>query len=145
MISQFADFLLHRILYLPRRTWLVQRLNLFLIFFISGLLHVVIDMASGLSWHESGALQFLCTQVIGIALEEIVHTIYYHSAQQANHPAQSSSTAFRPTVLAGYIWVIMFFAWSSPIYIYPTLYRVRGGMEDSILPFSVLARFVKKG
>lgn len=144
MISQLADSLLHRTLYLPRRTWLTRHLNLFLNFFISGLLHAVIDMASGLSWHESGALQFFCTQVIGIALEETARTIFYQFNRRANHTGKSPSAAFRPTILAGYIWVIAFIAWSFPVWGYPPLYRMRGAMESSVLPFSILGRFVKK-
>lgn len=146
MVSQLADFLLHRTLHLPRKTWLTRLLDLFLNFFISGLMHAVLDIASGISWHDSGALQFFCTQVIGIVLEERVQMIYHHSGVWADRPGKlSSSSAFRPRVLIGYIWVVMFLTWSFPIWIYPTLYRMRGGMADSVLPFSIFARFVKQG
>lgn len=143
MVSQLTDFLLHRIMHLSRRTWLMRFVNLSLNFFISGLLHVVVDMASGLSWHESGALQFFCTQVIGIALEEGVQMIYHRFSVRADHLGQSSSAAFQSTVLVGYIWVVMFLTWSFPIWIYPTLNRMRGGPADSMLPFSILTRFIK--
>lgn len=169
MISQLADFFLHSILRLPRRrrTRLVQHMNLFLNFFISGLLHTSVDMASGIPWRESGALRFFCTQVIGIAMEEIAQKIYHQNHQhqyrrhqanpQANHSssvqptpppppsaAAAAASVFRPTVLIGYIWVIMFITWSFPAWAYPALYRSRGGEEDSFLRFSILARFVNK-
>lgn len=47
-------------------------------FFISGVLHAITDVACGLSWHESGAIQFFCTQLLGIVLEEFVWNIYRH-------------------------------------------------------------------
>lgn len=52
--------------------------NNLLNFVISGLLHALIDVACGLPWHESGAIQFFCTQLFGIVLEDLVWNTYRH-------------------------------------------------------------------
>jgi hypothetical protein len=41
-------------------------------------------------------------------------------------------------MVVGYLWVVMFLTWSTPIYLYPMLYRRNLAMEGSWVPFSVL-------
>lgn len=71
MVGDLADFVTYA-------TLRHKYLNCFLNFFISGLLHALIDIASGLPWHESGAIQFFCTQLLGIFLEDFVWNTYRH-------------------------------------------------------------------
>lgn len=71
MVGDLADFVTYA-------TLQHKYLNHFLNFFISGLLHALIDVACGLPWHESGAIQFFCTQLLGIVLEDFVWNTYRH-------------------------------------------------------------------
>lgn len=71
MVGDLADFITYA-------TLQHKYLNYFLNFFISGLLHAMIDVACGLTWHESGSIQFFCTQLLGIVLEDFVWNIYRH-------------------------------------------------------------------
>lgn len=71
MVGDLADFVTYA-------TLQHKYLNHFLNFFISGLLHALVDVACGLPWHESGAIQFFCTQLLGIVLEDFVWNTYRH-------------------------------------------------------------------
>ena len=71
MFGDLADFVTYA-------TLQHKYLNHFLNFFTSGLLHAVVDVACGLPWQESGAIQFFCTQLLGIVLEDIAWNIYRH-------------------------------------------------------------------
>lgn len=71
MVGDLADFVTYA-------TLQHKYLNHFLNFFISGLLHALVDIACGLPWQESGAIQFFCTQLLGIVLEDVARNIYRH-------------------------------------------------------------------
>lgn len=71
MFGDLADFV-------TSATLQHKYLNHFLNFFISGLLHALVDVACGLPWQESGAIQFFCTQLLGIVLEDFTWNTYRH-------------------------------------------------------------------
>lgn len=71
MVGDLAD-------YITYATLQHKYLNHFLNFFISGFLHALIDVACGLPWLESGAIQFFCTQFLGIILEDFAWKTYNH-------------------------------------------------------------------
>ena len=136
--SEIVDFVLFRILNISKRNLLTKYSNILLHFLVSGLLHATIDLASDVSWRQSGAVQFFSTQVVGIVLEEIVQHIYLSIFP-------SGSATDRPTLWArilGYLWLTLFLTWSVPIWIYPMFFRMRGGSADSVLPFSIVARLL---
>ncbi|MCJ1267838.1 hypothetical protein MMC22_007724 [Lobaria immixta] len=135
-VSDLVDFFLHTVFQRSKKTTTTKYLSFLLHFFLSGLLHAGTDMASGAPWQETGAIQFFCMQTVGIALEEGVQHIY-HSAFQSRHP----STMLWARIL-GYVWVILFLAWSIPVWLYPSICRIRSGSADALLPFSIIAVFV---
>lgn len=71
MVGDLADFLTYA-------TLQHKYLNHFLNFFISGFLHALIDVACGLPWKESGAIQFFCTQLLGFVIEDFAWYSYRH-------------------------------------------------------------------
>ncbi|MCJ1469390.1 hypothetical protein MMC07_008023 [Pseudocyphellaria aurata] len=134
------------------RSTLTKYLNFSLHFFIEGLLHAGTDMAAGVPWHESGATRFFLTQVVGIALEEGVQYCYRaaFSSGPSDRPHMVTRPRTRPRTsswpwwkrIGGYIWVILFLAWSVPGWVYPTMHRLRSGSSDAILPFSIISIFI---
>ena len=40
--------------------------------------------------------------------------------------------------IAGYIWVFAFMVWSTPGWMYPSLYANKGEQKDMIVPYSVV-------
>jgi hypothetical protein len=101
-------------------------------FLLSGMMHLLVDISEGISPLKSGAIMFFCTQIPGILIEGFVAKIYW----QLFVPSEREANI--PEMVAGYLWVVLFLAWSTPIYLYPMLYRSNLGMEDSWVPFSVL-------
>lgn len=112
--------------------------NLLVHFIISGLHHLVIDLSSGIPWYGSGAVRFFCMQALGIILEKVVHSLHLSLSGRASPREPPTSW----TKILGYIWVISFLSWTVPGWLYPMLCRTRTGMEDSVLPFSLLNNFV---
>ena len=129
-----ADFVAIEILHLARGTRSAQYTCFILIFVLSGVLHTVVDFAGGVPWHHSGALQFFCTQLLGIIIEEVMQSIYRRGFR-SNREEQVLGLWTR---IVGYVWVCAFLVWSGPVWLYPMLITIRGGDEDSILPFCIL-------
>lgn len=97
-------------------------------------MHVLIDIAAGISVHSSGAITFFCTQILGIVVEDVVVGVYRHLFSRDN----GSRPPFLAEKLVGYTWVLTFAAWSSPVYLYPMMYRANMGLNDSVVPFSLV-------
>ena len=136
IISEPTRFIVRQIPQSPPS--LAQYLTLAVAFILSGTLHLVIDIASGIPWRESGAMRFFGTQVLGIMLEESLQAICSRS-----HTLKRLCEPHRQWIrVLGYVYVAAFMVWSVPGWIYPTLRRTRSGMQDSVLPFSILANFV---
>lgn len=138
-VSDIVNFLLCTVFKSSRKTITTKYLSFFLHFFLSGILHAGTDMASGVPWQELGTVQFFCTQLIGIALEEGAQHVYRFAFPSRYAGHRSTMLWAR---LLGYIWVILFIAWSTPVWIYPSLSRLRSGSADAVLPFSIVAAFV---
>jgi Membrane bound O-acyl transferase family len=133
-LSSTASFLASDVLRVRRGTLIARYLTLFLTFFVSGLLHLVADLTRGISWQASGALSFFCTHAGGIMLEDAVQAVLPVSA------AHGWSSKCRRAV--GYVWVLAFLVWSTPMWQYPSLSVDTGLPEDGLLPFSVLGWLV---
>ena len=135
IVSEPTRFIIHNVLNLPRNRLMTRYLSLCLTFLISGALHLVIDIASGISWQKSGAIRFFCTQVFGILIEEAWLTLYRWSPS-----LQKMCRSRVPWVkMIGRAWVAAFLVWTVPSYMYPMMRITRNGSKDSILPYSVLA------
>lgn len=130
--SSLADFLVHDVLRLTNHRLAARYSKILATFLVSGLLHLAVDLALGMSLSESGSVRFFGTQAIGIALEDGVQAIYRAvQSGKGPHPRAWTKTL-------GYIWVVAFLAWSTPVWVYPAIRINQGGAKDRILPFSVL-------
>lgn len=84
---------------------------IFFVFFVSGSLHVITDMAASIPINDSGALRFFCTQALGIMLEDGAQEIY-------------RCLGGKPRLLTrivGYLWVLLFLSWSTAAWQYPAI------------------------
>ena len=104
-------------------------------FLISGFLHLVIDIASGIPSHESGAVRFFLMQGLGLIFERTVRVSYRTIFPSSN---LSHQLALWSRVV-GHIWVVVFLSWTIPGWMYPMICRTRSKMQDSMLPFSIFA------
>ena len=127
----------------PRYLRLLERyLQVFAAFAVSGLLHHVTEVAQGMSWAESGAMEFFILQALGILIEDGFQWMIFAGK---NSETQRRTTFVSRVVdsvwtrrLVGYTWVLIFFSWASPTWLYPSLCRRTGTEKDMLFPFSLV-------
>ncbi|KAI0975054.1 membrane bound O-acyl transferase family-domain-containing protein [Xylaria arbuscula] len=125
-----SNWLLHRLLRLPRGNLAVRYLRVFIVFILSGILHVGIDFASGIGWRESGALRFFAIQPVGILIEDLFLSTYKSYIGTPDPRASVMQRCF------GFLWVGLWIAWTVPAYMYPVLNSTEAA---GVVPISVIA------
>ncbi|GKZ20610.1 hypothetical protein AbraIFM66951_005937 [Aspergillus brasiliensis] len=105
-----------------------------MVFATSAFMHLLIDLSSGLSPSSSGAVQFFCTQALGLMVEDLAVNAYL---VLRGGPSRNR-TASRGERILGFLWVGGFLVWSFPAYLYPMLYRSNAGLNDSVVPVSIV-------
>ncbi|OCK82941.1 hypothetical protein K432DRAFT_470169 [Lepidopterella palustris CBS 459.81] len=140
-LSSISHFLVHDVLHLPRGCMFSRYFRAFVTLLTSGVMHLLIDIAAGIPIQRSGAIRFFCTQFFSIVLEDIAISIY-RSLFMKGEAKQRAASAKEKAV--GAAWVALFLTWSTPVYLYPMMWRGALGLEDSTVPWSV-AGFLVKG
>lgn len=133
--SSIGNFLVEDIFCLTNHRLILRYSKILATFFVSGLLHLVADLALGMSLSESGSVRFFCTQALGIAIEDSVQAIF-RAVCGGKGRMSTQRQAWARSI--GYVWVGAFLAWSTPVWVYPAIRMNKGGADDRILPFSVL-------
>ena len=134
-----ARFITNSLLQLPKGTQFSRYTHLFWTFFISGLIHALTDLGRGLPWEQSGAIQFFTTQVVGIVTEDVVKRVCRPLSGTKNDGLTAGLLKG-----IGYVWVVAFLVWSTPVWIYPSLYTDKGERKDQIIPYSVVGLLQQK-
>jgi len=132
-MSSPASFVTIDILRMPKGTLVSRYTHLFLTFFLSGLIHALTDVAEGFAWQQSGSIRFFCTQAVGIILEDGVRTMFRWVV-----PDHKDASRYQSLIrIFGYVYVFVFMVWSTPVWIYPSLYANKGEEKDRVVPYSV--------
>ena len=92
-------------------------------------------IVQGIPFVESGSIQFFCLQGLGIIFEDSIQALYRSLNDMKRDAARPPTLIAR---LVGHAWVLAFLVWSTPIWLYPAVYRNRGEEKDGVLPFSVI-------
>ena len=120
------------LLHLPQGSLILRYSKIYIAFLVSGFLHLGTDFGSGLSWRQSGSVQFFTTLALGIMIEDAIGAAWRSIVQ--------SGADRKPTPLwqrcIGYCWTLLYLSWAMPIWIYPLIDRHRPGI-DEVYPFSV--------
>jgi hypothetical protein len=124
-----AHYITHVLFGLSRGTTMARYTRILIAFMSSGIMHLVDDLAAGVSFRDSGAIRFFMTQALGLILEDCAVRLYYHAPS-------SMRLSSRLAKLLGFIWVSVFLTWSVPAYMYPMMWRANQGLQDSTIPFS---------
>lgn len=130
MVTGWGDFIPDKVLRLRRGTLLSRYTRLLLAFLTSGVMHHCMQYIYRFAPEDSFAVEkFYAMQAFGIMFEDAVQ------AATAHFPVSKS---VRRAV--GYLWVIGFLSWCTPIMSYPSM---RGGDPGQMVPFSVFGYMMK--
>ena len=136
-LSSTSDFLTYQVLKLKKGSFITRYTNIFLSFFISGVVHCLTVLAAGFTFQQScGAFKYFCAQVLGIMIEDGAQAAYRRVYGLSRNSQKQPRLVSR---LVGYTWVALFLIWSTPAFIYPMLAANKGGKKDQVLPFSLLS------
>ncbi|KAK8016626.1 hypothetical protein PG993_014815 [Apiospora rasikravindrae] len=126
-LNAMSNFLLHDVLRLPRGTKLVRYLRIWLIFLISGIIHVVIDLASGKN-----------VTVHIVLLPPRILTGW----NPVNRYTRSQPNTQKPVKLwqrcVGWSWLGLWMAWTAPAYLYPIMAQEESEKNGGVVPVSML-------
>ena len=130
-----SRFVVQDCLNIPRNSLVCRYSKILAVFFISGLIH------AGTTSYDydvlgSGSLQFYCTQVIGIIVEDAVQFLYFSYFPADN--AKASTRWYHKII--GFIWFSIFITWSTPMWSYRVIRHQRPG-TGRMLPFSLVSLF----
>ncbi|KAF4435899.1 hypothetical protein F53441_13407 [Fusarium austroafricanum] len=128
--TSLGDFVPDRIFRLRRGTLVSRYTRLFLAFLMSGLMHHCIGHLYLFAADAMFASErFYAIQAVGIAFEDAVQAMTAHV--HIPMPVRR---------VVGYIWVLVFLSWSTPISSYPSM---RAGDIGQMVPFRVVDHFIQ--
>ncbi|KAK8072791.1 hypothetical protein PG996_006139 [Apiospora saccharicola] len=133
-LNAMSDFLLHDVLRLPKGTKMVRYLRISLIFLLSGIMHVAIDVASGIPLQRSGAMKFFSIQPLGVFIEDMFLSMFHAGSERP--PLPKSLRLWRRC--AGWAWLGLWMAWTAPAYLYPIMAQEESEENGGVVPLSVL-------
>ena len=88
----------------------------------------------GIPRAEAGSLVLFLLQPLGIMLEDAIQTL--------TRRVPTSRSLDRVRWVVGYVWVVMFLAWSTPKWFYP---QQRLGIDPAnLLPFRVVGPVIRQ-
>lgn len=129
-LTGHADLLVSKTLpFLPRHSAAYRHTRLAAAFLMSGLIHWRADQAQGVPNAENGALVFFSLHAAFIVLEDYFGPVFVKLLPR------------RVRHIMGYLWVLAFFAWSSPVYMYPGM---RLGLDGTaMLPIRIIGPYIR--
>ncbi|KAJ5124398.1 uncharacterized protein N7515_008223 [Penicillium bovifimosum] len=137
--TSISDFVARRVLCLQRHSKAERYTNLFIVFLISAVLHVVVDVLQSVPAERSGSMVFYLAFVPGIMFEDAVQGIWKQIAAvpKSRQVGEASLPAIVPPWkrAVGYIWVMLWLGVTSTWYFTPMIQSTQPDMQ--MVPFSV--------
>lgn len=128
--TTISHYLVHDLFEIRRGTTIARCLRILAAFMSSGIMHMLVDLASGINLSSSGAMNFFIAQALGLIIEDAV----IHAYRRLPRETRLSKVAENGI---GFSWVSLFLAWSVPAYVYPMMWRSNQGLNDSTIPFTL--------
>ncbi|CAG8903389.1 unnamed protein product [Penicillium egyptiacum] len=111
-LTSTSNFLARDILGLPRSSFVERYTNVFIVFFFSGLIHVVLDSLRNVSPWKFGTMSFFLSFVVGYMIEDGVQALWKRTPGSQNNV---SLLAWWQRAL-GFCWVTTWLGVTSPWY-----------------------------
>lgn len=121
------------ILQLPKGSMLQRYVYIMLVFQLSGLIHIVGDVASGLDVKDSGVMHWFSVQALGFAIEDSIAWLWTRATGRLADEGKLWQKVL------GFVWVVGWFIWTMPVWTYPISRKSKG---EGILPFTFIHYFI---
>ena len=126
-----SNFITREILRLPKPSVLERYTNVFVVFFLFGLLHITTDVILNIPIRESGAMTFFLSFTVGFMIEDGVQAAW----KQLRGPQKPREEPELWKKVIGFVWVVAFLAVTSGVYFRPG--QKRPDSQVAMVPWSV--------
>ncbi|KZN87012.1 hypothetical protein EN45_055670 [Penicillium chrysogenum] len=137
--TSVSNFIARDVLRLTRSSTLERYTNLSIVFLISAIFHVIVDILQSIPVERSGSMPFYLAFIIGIMLEDGVQSLWKRVQTPDN--GQSKEKQLSGSVplwrrAAGMVWVMLWLGVTSTWYFTPMIQSTNDDMR--VIPFSVV-------
>ncbi|KAK4861626.1 hypothetical protein LT330_003661 [Penicillium expansum] len=131
-LTSVSTFITQDLLGLKPRSLMQRYMNVFVVFFCSGGLHLVLDIVQGIPAQESGAMLFFVTAPLGLMIEDCIKALW-RSFLKSNKSSQKIPKPLWQRAL-GLTWSMAWLGVTSTGFFYPQVVRPQ---NQALVPFSV--------
>ncbi|KAJ5611975.1 hypothetical protein N7510_005169 [Penicillium lagena] len=135
-----SNFVARNLLCLPRPSILERYINIFIVFLLSGMMHVFVDVSKGIAPQDSGAIAFFTSFTIGFIIEDGIQILWKRlwTSKDNNYPrGKVYLSTWQKTV--GFCWVMLWLSIVSTWYFEPM--RQSTVDQNGLVPFRISSRF----
>ncbi|KAJ5158142.1 uncharacterized protein N7500_007793 [Penicillium coprophilum] len=131
-LTSVSAFITQDLLGLRPRSLMQRYMNVFVVFFCSGVLHLILDIVQGIPAQESGAMLFFVTAPLGLMIEDGIKALW----KSFSKPNRSIKTTPKPLWqrVLGLTWSMAWLGVTSTGFFYPQVVRPK---NQALVPFSV--------
>ncbi|CAG8943679.1 unnamed protein product [Penicillium salamii] len=131
-LTAVSGFITKDFLGLPSDSVIRRYTNVFIVFFFSGGLHVVLDIVQGIPAQESGAMLFFATAPLGLMVEDGIKLLWKMVSKSKNVSRTGPKPLWQRVL--GFLWSMAWLGVTSTGFFYPQVIRPQ---NQALVPFSV--------
>ncbi|KAJ5940812.1 hypothetical protein N7516_000980 [Penicillium verrucosum] len=131
-LTSVSAFITQYILGLTPKSFVQRYMNVFVVFFCSGGLHLVLDIVQGIPSQESGAMLFFVTAPLGLMIEDTIKMVWKYLSK-SNGQSQKLPKPLWQRAL-GLTWSMVWLGVTSTGFFYPQVVRPE---NQALVPFSL--------
>ncbi|KAJ5546363.1 hypothetical protein N7494_003948 [Penicillium frequentans] len=131
--SSLGNFIARDILGLSRSSVLERYTNLFAVFLISSLYHVIVDLLQSVPPEYSGSITFYTGFVVGIMIEDCVQELWGRFGAESSNSEKTEPAMWQR--ILGILWVMTWLAITSTWYFTPMIQLT--GPDVTMVPLSL--------
>lgn len=136
--TSISNFIARDVLNLTQYSILERYTNIFIVFLISAIFHVIVDILQSVPMESSGSMPFYLAFVFGIMLEDGVQHIWKRVQIPDNeHEKTKQSSGIVPLWkrATGLVWVMLWLGVTSTWYFTPMIQSTNDDL--GVIPFSI--------
>ncbi|KAJ5087018.1 hypothetical protein NUU61_008325 [Penicillium alfredii] len=136
-LTSVSTFITRDLLGLPPRSLLERYMNVFIVFLLSGGLHVILDIVQGIPAQESGALLFFAMASLGLMIEDGIEALWRSIWKRKDEKKTDNQVPPLWQRALGLFWAMAWLGVTSTWYFYPQMLRPQ---NQVLVPFSLASQ-----